>query len=106
MPLLGGASALLQMPSFGQVDPGVGGRELCLVLQWRFSVVQKNAAVKFDVFIALAQPATTRDYARLSLPSSPKFTILHAYQYKSVLLYKLGLENKSWYMSIRVLTLL
>jgi len=30
MPLLHGASALLQMPSFWQVGPGVGDRELCL----------------------------------------------------------------------------
>jgi len=30
MPLLQGASALLQMPSFWQVGPGVGDRELCL----------------------------------------------------------------------------
>jgi len=38
MPLLHGASALLQMPSFWQEGPGVGDRELCLVPQWRLDV--------------------------------------------------------------------
>jgi len=36
MPLLLGASALMQMPSFWQVGPGVKGRGLCSVLQWRW----------------------------------------------------------------------
>jgi len=32
VPLLRGASAQLQIPSFWPLGPGVGGRELCLVL--------------------------------------------------------------------------
>jgi len=37
-----------KMPSFWQVGPGVGGRELCLVLQWRWCEALQAIAIILD----------------------------------------------------------
>jgi len=51
MPLLCGVSALLQMPTFGEVGPGVEGRGLRSVLQWRWCPTDAELCAPLDLVI-------------------------------------------------------